>query len=144
MGELETRLWLLCPSGRVMIHTVEVNSTRDKWLEIDDYLIAKGLHVGKATSVQITGGRHAATHGHLSNHYFGTARDYGIHDSDAYGIARHLEFVAAQAHGPVAELFFAPLGIWYKNGRIVENGALVIGGHQDHCHVALHPGRRLF
>lgn len=116
---------------------------RDKWLEIDDYLIAKGLRVGKVTSGQITGGRHAAKHGHLSNHYFGTARDYGVHDSDASGIARRLEFIAAQPNGPIAELFFAPLDIWYRNGQRVENGRQVIGGHLHHCHVALHPARRL-
>jgi hypothetical protein len=117
---------------------------RDKWQEIDDYLISKGLRVGKATSGQTTGGGgHAHKSGHFSNHYFGTARDYGVHDSDAYGIARQLEFIAAQAHGPIAELFFAPPGIWYKDGRRVENGALAIGGHQNHCHVALHQGRRL-
>jgi hypothetical protein len=117
---------------------------RDKWLEIDDYLIAHGLRVGEATSGQITGGHHAAHHGHLSNHYFGTARDYGVHDSDAHGIARRLEFIATQQNGPISELYFAPLDIWYKDGRRVEDGARVIGGHLDHCHVALHPSRRLF
>ena len=116
---------------------------RDKWLEIDDYLIRKGLRVGKADTLQTTGGVHAAKHGHLSAHFFGTARDYGVHDSDAYGIARSLEFIASLPSGPIAELYFAPLGIWYKNGQKVENGPRVIGGHQDHCHVALHPSRRL-
>jgi hypothetical protein len=116
---------------------------RHKWLEIDEYLIAHGLRVGKARSGQITGGRHAAGKGKLSNHYFGTARDYGVHDSDAYAIARHLEFIATLKDGSISELYFAPLNIWYKNGRRVENGAHAVGGHWDHCHVALHPGRRL-
>src|ERR1035438_8837349 len=111
---------------------------RDQWEQIDRYLNARGIRVGTPTLGQTThGSTHAHDNGHYSNHFVGTARDYGIHDSDAYSIARKLEFIAAQTNSPIAELFFAPLGIWYKNGRRVENGALVIGGHQDHCHVAL-------
>jgi hypothetical protein len=116
---------------------------RDSWEKIDSYLKAKGFSVGTPDPKQTIQGHHASKHGHLSSHYLGLARDYGIHDSDANGIARHLEFIATLPCGPIAELYFAPLGIWYKNGQKVLDGPLVIGGHQDHCHVALHPGRWL-
>ena len=112
---------------------------RDQWEEIDRYLTTRGLRVGTPSLTQTTTGKHAAS----SLHYAGTARDYGMHDSDAVAIARALEFIAAQPNGPIEELFFAPLGIWYKNGQKMKSAPLRVGGHQDHCHVALKPFRRL-
>lgn len=109
----------------------------DTWREIDQFLRSRGIRIGPPTTGQTTGGKHAPT----SYHYEGTARDYGLYDSDAPAVARALQPVAAQPNSPIAELFFAPLNIWYKHGHRVPGSS--IGGHQDHCHVALEIGRHL-
>jgi hypothetical protein len=126
----------------------------DGWKEIDRYLEHRGLRVGQPTLGRTTGGRHASGPGHYSFHYEGLARDYSVFDSDASMIARKLEFIASDPNGPIAELFYAPLDIWYKDGQHLKSGAmrgrakspftLGVGGHQDHCHVALKRFRRLF
>lgn len=107
------------------------------WKEIDDYLHAHGVRIGPPTNMQTTGGKHATN----SYHYRGTARDYGLWDSDAPAVARCLHPVARMRNSPIAELFFGPLNIWYVEGTRVS--ASSIGGHMDHCHVALIPGRHL-
>jgi hypothetical protein len=133
---------------------------RDQWKQIDQYLERSGLRVGQPTLGRTTGGHsHAHGPGHYSLHYAGLARDYYIGDSDAWRIAKKLEFMASDPNGPIAELFFAPLDIWYKNGQHLKSNAMRgktqftetespftvgVGGHQDHCHVALKPFRRLF
>lgn len=109
----------------------------ETWREIDAYLRNKHIRIGAPTTVQTTGGKHAAG----SFHYSGTARDYGLYDSDAAAVAKALKPVAAMPNTPIAELFFAPLNIWYKNGRSISGSA--IGGHRDHCHVALKIDRHL-
>ncbi len=109
----------------------------DQWREIDMYLKAHGVRIGPPTHGQTTGGKHSER----SYHYAGTARDYGLWDSDAEAVARCLRPLAAARNSPLAELFFGPLNIWYQNGRRVSAGD--IGGHMDHCHAALVPGRHL-
>ena len=109
----------------------------ETWKEIDVFLKAKGIRIGPPVTVQTTGGKHAAN----SFHYRGTARDYGIHDSDARAVARALQPLASGVNSPIAELFFAPLNIWYKHGFPIAAGR--VGGHKDHCHVALEVGRHL-
>jgi|ERR1039458_7942213 hypothetical protein len=113
----------------------------DRWKEIDRYLESRGIRVEPPTLNLTTGGHHANGPGHQSLHYLGLARDY---DSNAATIARSLEFIASNSHGPIAELFYAPLGIWYKNGQQLDSGALRVGGHQTHCHVALKQFGQLF
>ena len=124
----------------------------DGWKEIDRYLERKGLKVGKPIVGRTTGGAHSSK---KSLHYEGLARDYAVSDSDASMIARQFELIASDPNGPIAELFFAPLNIWYKNGQRLASGALRgkpaecafvmgVGGHEDHCHVALKPFKRLF
>ena len=128
---------------------------KDQWKQIDQYLERIGLRVGEPTLGRTTAGNaHAHSPGYYSLHYTGLARDYYIGDSDASLIARKLEFIASDPNGPIAELFFAPLDIWYKNGAYLKSGAVRgkktnlftvgVGGHQDHCHVALKPFCRLF
>jgi hypothetical protein len=109
----------------------------ETWKEIDRYLRAKRIRIGPPTPAQTTGGKHVPT----SYHYHGTARDYGIHDSDAPAVARALRPIASQLNSPIAELFFSPLNIWYKHGHITLGSR--IGGHQDHCHVALELNRHM-
>jgi len=75
----------------------------DQWDSIDRYLREKGVRIGTPTRGQTVGGRHAM----ISNHYFGDARDYGVHDSDAAGVARALELIALQPHGPISKLYFS-------------------------------------
>lgn len=128
---------------------------KDQWKQIDQYLERSGLRVGKPTLRLTTQGGHA----HGSLHYAGLARDYSIRDSDGFRIARKLEFIASDPNGPIEELFFAPLDIWYKNGEHLKSRAMRgktqfsktespftvgVGEHMDHCHVALKPLRRLF
>ncbi|MEP7363470.1 MAG: peptidoglycan-binding domain-containing protein [Acidobacteriota bacterium] len=108
-----------------------------QWREIDEYLKAHKVHIGRPTTEQTTGGGHAEK----SYHYAGTARDYGLWDSDAEAVARCLHPVAVMRHSPLAELFFAPLDIWYQDGCRVPGRS--IGGHKDHCHAALVPGRHM-
>ena len=110
----------------------------EAWTEIDAYLKARGVRIGPPTREQTTGGKHVPT----SYHYRGTARDYGVHDSDATAVARALKPLACQANSPIAELFFAPLNVWYKHGYSIPG--FHVGGHQDHCHVALEVNRHLF
>ncbi|WP_321478152.1 peptidoglycan-binding domain-containing protein [uncultured Paludibaculum sp.] len=107
------------------------------WKEIDDYLRAHGVRIGPPTTGQTTGGGHATN----SYHYIGTARDYGLYDSDAAAVACCLHPVARMRGTAIAELFFGPLNIWYVNGSRVPGSS--IGGHMDHCHVALAPGRHM-
>ncbi|MGJ5819191.1 peptidoglycan-binding domain-containing protein [Paludibaculum fermentans] len=107
------------------------------WKEIDDYLRAHGVRIGPPTTGQTTGGGHAAN----SYHYAGTARDYGLYDSDAAAVARCLHPIARMRRSPLAELFFGPLNIWYVNGNRVPGSS--IGGHMDHCHAALVPGHHM-
>ena len=108
-----------------------------QWREIDDFLRAHHVRIGRPTVEQTTGGGHSEK----SYHYAGTARDYGLWDSDAEAVARCLHPVAVMRHSPIAELFFGPLNIWYQDGRRVPGSS--IGGHMDHCHVALVPGRHM-
>lgn len=107
------------------------------WQEIDQYLRAHGVRIGPPTVGQTTGGSHAPN----SYHYHGTARDYGLYDSDAAAVAKCLHPIARMRGTAIAELFFGPLNIWYVRGSRVS--ASDIGGHMDHCHVALMPGRHL-
>lgn len=109
----------------------------EQWREIDAYLKAHHVRIGPPTQMQTTGGGHSER----SYHYAGTARDYGLWDSDAEAVARCLHPVAAARNSPLAELFFGPLNIWYQDGRRVRGDS--IGGHMDHCHAALVPGRHL-
>jgi hypothetical protein len=109
----------------------------EQWQEIDRYLKTKGVRIGPPTPFQTIGGLHTRN----SYHYLGPARDYGLHDSDASAVARALEPIATQQNGPIAELFFGPLNIWYKCGQRIPGTS--VGDHQDHCHVALEPGRQL-
>ena len=95
----------------------------------------------------------------LTFYYAGLSRDYSIGDRDAWRIAQKLEFIAGDPNGPISELCFAPSDICYKNGQHLKSNATRgrtqftktespftrgDGGHQDHCHVALKPFRRLF
>lgn len=107
------------------------------WKEIDDYLRAHGVRIGPPTTGQTTGGGHSTN----SYHYVGTARDYGLYDSDAAAVARCLHPIARMRRSPLAELFFGPLNIWYVDGNRVPGSS--IGGHMDHCHAALAPGRHM-
>ena len=109
------------------------------WEEIDEFLTKRGVRIGPPTVGQTLGGQHEKP---SSYHYRGLARDYGVHDSDASGAARRLEFIATQPNGPIAELFFVPLGIWYKDGRRIPGSR--VGGHRNHCHEALREGGHLF
>lgn len=129
----------------------------ERWKEIDQYLEHRGIHVEPPTQALTTGGHHANSPGHYSYHYLGLARDY---DKNAGTIAKALEFIASNPNGPIAELFYAPLDIWYKEGQHLNSRAmrgrtqftktespftLGVGGHMHHCHVALKRfGPRLF
>jgi hypothetical protein len=107
------------------------------WRGIDAYLRARGVRIGPPIAVQTTGGKHAPG----SYHYSGTALDYALYDSDASAVARTLKPLAHKVNSPIAELFFAPLNIWFKHGWPIPGW--FVGGHQDHCHVALETGRHL-
>lgn len=103
------------------------------WRSIDAFLKSKGIRFGYQGSFQTTGGNHAAG----SYHYQGLARDYGDADSDCRAIVRALEPFAA--NGTLLELFYAPTGTWWKNGKRISGAA--IGGHRDHVHAAVAPAR---
>lgn len=117
------------------------------WEDIDRFLTDRGVRIGKPTAEQTTGGRHASGNHHYSNHYIGTARDYGEHDSDAGAVAQTLEFIAVQPHGPIAELFCSvgSADIFIKNGERLSPVPLSLRAqHRNHCHVALKFGSHLF
>ena len=114
-----------------------------KWEEIDRFLTARGVRIGKGSTPQTTGGGHTPT----SHHYIGAARDYGKHDSDAEAVARRLELIALQPNSPIAELFCAVgnTSIFIKNGQSLSPVTPKLrADHRDHCHVALKFGRTLF
>jgi hypothetical protein len=118
------------------------------WEEIDRFLAARGVRIGAPTLGQTTGGKHNSSARHFSNHFVGTARDYGQHDSNACAVARKLELIALQPNGPIAELYCSvgpQEGIFIRNGQRLSPVPLTLWtSHRDHCHVALKPGRRLF
>lgn len=105
------------------------------WSNIDAFLQANGVKIGPATKGQTDGGSHAPG----SYHYQGTARDYGTAGSDPAAIYNLLVPIAQNPEGPIAELFWDPSGAGWKNGKNIGP----IGGHSDHVHVALKPGRSL-
>lgn len=105
------------------------------WQNIDAFLQANGVPIGPPSKGQTDGGSHASG----SYHYQGTARDYGTAGSDPAAIYALMLPMAQNPDGPIAELFWDPSGAGWKNGKNIGP----IGGHSDHVHVALKPGRSL-
>jgi hypothetical protein len=113
------------------------------WEEIDRFLSAHGVEIGQPMTAQTVGGKHVST----SNHYTGTARDYGVSTSDAEMVASKLHYIAVAPDTPIAELFCSvgATQVFIKNGRRLSPvPPTLLSSHRDHCHVALKPGRRLF
>jgi len=108
------------------------------WQTIDAYLLAKGVKVGAASLAQSTGGTHVPT----SYHYQGLARDYGS-NSNREAIAMALLALANGAAPVVIELFYSPLGIFYKNGKKFTPDDKLRRDHMDHVHVAVRGGTDL-
>ena len=70
------------------------------WEEIDRFLTARGVRIDKPTLQQTTAGKHANDPRRLSNHFLGTARDYGTHDNINISVALDVgvHCVAAKWH----------------------------------------------
>jgi len=106
------------------------------WPSIDAALQALGIHFGAPTTGQTTGGNHVPD----SEHYQGRARDYGNANSDDAAIVAALLPYAQGADAPIDELFYSPLGIFYKNGSPITPDPGLRQEHYDHVHVGIRPG----
>jgi hypothetical protein len=109
------------------------------WASIDAALSALGLSFGAPTPGQTTGGSHVPD----SEHYQGRARDYGSAGSDPGAIARALLPYAEGPDAPIDELFYSPLGIFYKNGAAFSPSDSLRQEHYDHVHVGVRPNTDL-
>lgn len=106
------------------------------WETIDKALSYLGIPFGAPTSGQTIGGSHDPN----SEHYQGRARDYGNATSDPGAIAQALLPYAQGQGAPIDELFYAPLGIFYKNGSPITPSDALRQEHYDHVHVGIGPG----
>lgn len=109
--------------------------TTTGWAEIDRYLAAQNVAINVAPEEwQTTGGQHSP----MSWHYRAMGRDYSAGmGCDEVAIAEALRPFAVPG-GPIIELFHAPTDTWVSHGQ-----RAVVGGHTDHVHAAIAPGRSL-
>jgi hypothetical protein len=103
------------------------------WQSIDAAVQCLGLKMGAPTTGQTTGGGHVTD----SEHYQGRARDFGSADSDPAAIAQALLPYAQGPGAPIDELFYSPLGIFYKNGSAISPDPSLLQEHYDHVHVGV-------
>jgi hypothetical protein len=113
---------------------VAVGVLTDPWQQIDSYLTARGVRIGRPTIGQTTGGSH--TKGSL--HFQRRARDYGDADSDLPAVWAALLPLAQGPGWTLEELFYDPGGGW-DSGRSVGP----IGGHRDHVHAGIGVGKSM-
>lgn len=116
------------------------------WENIDAYLISLGVRIGAPTPAQTSGGTHAPGSYHHPK-MGATARDYGDGwpQSDCKAVVRALEPFATGPNYKLAELFYTPLDVFYKNGKRASwwTRRAVAASHRDHVHAALRPGYQL-